>query len=556
MGHGDFTVSNRARILDCRYSRGPLGRGVLEGGNIERQRSLLQHSTESDGAPNEMKTIKSNPSKSSATSKLQPWAMLMFVILAVAVPANAAEVIDIGSRLELFVDHYLIDHLDGSSLELQEPRPGGVAIEFNEPWEGTGAFIPVVIRGPEKYHMYYRGFAKYQKGDPFVVENQCYAESEDGIHWTKPNLGRIEIQWPDRFNLKPTRDNNALFKGQGFIPFWDTRPGIPTSERFKALRAPPRLEVEIGVRAYVSANGLDWKLMRQEAVYAGDRLTMPFWSESEQCYVQIARINDERAGSNIRSLGRSVSPDLFQWTDFEYLDFRDAPPTRKEQFYSCGATAYFRAPHIYLILVARFMPGRQALTDAEVEAAEFPPRSWRDCSDTVLMTSRGNNKIDRTFKEAFIRPGMGPKNWVTRTNYPGRGIVPTGPAEISIYVNRHYGQISNHIERLTLRTDGFVSVNAPYAGGEMLTKLLKFSGRELVLNFATGAAGSIRVEIQDQEGKPIPGFALEDCPEIIGDQIERVVEWRTGSDVGRLAGTPVGLRFVMKEADLYSIQFQ
>jgi hypothetical protein len=77
----------------------------------------------------------------------------------------------------------------------------------------------------------------------------------------------------------------------------------------------------------------------------------------------------------------------------------------------------------------------------------------------------------------------------------------------------------------------------------------------LALNFATSAAGSIRVEIQDLDGKPLPGFALADCPPHFGDTIERVVTWRGGSDVGALAGRPVRLRFALQDADLYAYQF-
>ena len=65
----------------------------------------------------------------------------------------------------------------------------------------------------------------------------------------------------------------------------------------------------------------------------------------------------------------------------------------------------------------------------------------------------------------------------------------------------------------------------------------------------------MRVEIQDAAGTPIPGFTLEDCPEIIGDEIERTVAWKQGPDVGRLAGGRCGCAFVMKDADLYSIGF-
>ena len=76
------------------------------------------------------------------------------------------------------------------------------------------------------------------------------------------------------------------------------------------------------------------------------------------------------------------------------------------------------------------------------------------------------------------------------------------------------------------------------------------------MNFATSTAGSIRVEIQGEDGTPLDGYSLESCPEIYGDAIEEVVAWEGGSDVGKLAGKPVRLRFELKDADLYSVRFR
>jgi hypothetical protein len=126
---------------------------------------------------------------------------------------------------------------------------------------------------------------------------------------------------------------------------------------------------------------------------------------------------------------------------------------------------------------------------------------------------------------------------------------------MSLYVQRNYGQKSAYLERMTLRTDGFTSVHAPYDGGELVTKPLTFTGSRLGINYVTSAAGSVRVEIQNAAGKPIEGFTLAECPEIIGDEIERVVRWKSGSDVSRLAAKPVRLRFLLADGDLYSVRF-
>ncbi len=105
-------------------------------------------------------------------------------------------------------------------------------------------------------------------------------------------------------------------------------------------------------------------------------------------------------------------------------------------------------------------------------------------------------------------------------------MIQTAPDEISLYVSRNYTYPSAHLERMTLRMDGFVSINADYAGGEFITKPLIFQGDNLHLNFATSAAGSLRLEIQDAQGNPLPGFALEESPVILGDKIEQTVSWK------------------------------
>ena len=192
----------------------------------------------------------------------------------------------------------------------------------------------------------------------------------------------------------------------------------------------------------------------------------------------------------------------------------------------------------------------------------FPERKFHEdwqadgLSESVFMSSRDGIRWDRRFMEAFIPMGTDQDNWTDRNMYKGVGVVPTGPAEMSVYYIEHYRRPSVHLRRGTLRIDGFASVNAPYAGGELVTKPLTFEGRELMINYSTSAAGSLRVEIQDAEGRPIEGYALDDCPETYGDEIERVVRWGDTTDVSSLAGRPVRLRFAMKDADLYSLQFR
>ncbi len=82
-----------------------------------------------------------------------------------------------------------------------------------------------------------------------------------------------------------------------------------------------------------------------------------------------------------------------------------------------------------------------------------------------------------------------------------------------------------------IRPDGFVSVQGPYQGGELVTKPFRFTGSKLSINFATSAVGGIFVEMQTPEEKPIEGFLVKDCQEIIGDRIDYNVHWKHGKDV-------------------------
>ena len=164
-------------------------------------------------------------------------------------------------------------------------------------------------------------------------------------------------------------------------------------------------------------------------------------------------------------------------------------------------------------------------------------------SDSIFMTTRGGSHYERTFLEAFIRPGPTPEDWIARDNAPALGVVPANGREMFIYRLSHYAQPSSHMARYRLRADGFISVHAPYGGGELITRPLIFSGNHLELNFETSAAGSMRVEIQDGNGVPQAGYTLAECPEMIGDDVARTITWSGGDKLGKLAGKTVTSAF-------------
>ena len=460
--------------------------------------------------------------------------------------------IALGSRRELFVDHFLIEKMDGVRLMLHRPRDEGPVLRFDKPWEGLFCAYCTVIKDGATYRLYYRGRPTVRPD-----EVTCYAESTDGIHWTKPELGLFEVNGTKQNNVILAQKKGAT---HNFTPFLDTRPDVAAEQRFKAVGG---TQAGGGLWAFVSADGIRWRQLQAEPILPNETLSsfqyfldsqnVAFWSPSEEKYLCYFRVTPD----GIRRIARTESEDFTHWSEPVLMEYRrpggEAP---LEHLYTNQTHPYFRAPQLYLAIAARFMPGRKVLTAEQAKAIGVNPKYFGDTSDAVLMSSRGGKFYDRTFLSAFIRPGIGPQNWVSRTNYPALNVVPTGPHEMSIYVNQDYAQPTAHLRRYAMRLDGFASARAEYEGGELITRPFTFTGGQLTINFATSAAGDIRVEIQDAAGKPLPGFALADAREQLGNEIRRVVSWKNGDDVSSLAGQPIRLQFVMRDADLYSFRFQ
>jgi hypothetical protein len=293
---------------------------------------------------------------------------------------------------------------------------------------------------------------------------------------------------------------------------------------------------------FVSDDGYRWRQWREEAVItdgAFDSQNLAYWDEYRGHYVSFFR--DFRDG--VRTIKRSASDDFITWSDPEWLDFGDTP---LEHFYTNATTSYFRAPHIYLAFPKRFVPERKAV----------PEHASPGVSDGVIMSSRDGLHWDRQFMEAFLRPGRDRNNWTERNNLIAWGILQTAPDELSLYWVENYRHLTCRLRRGTLRLDGFASANAGYAGGEIVTHPLTFEGKELVLNYATSAAGSVRVELQDAGGSPLPGYTLSESKELYGDELEQPMIWNGSTNVAALANQPIRLRMVLRDADVYALRFR
>jgi hypothetical protein len=461
-------------------------------------------------------------------------------LFAIPIPVFAdvePDVVDIGSRRELLVDRHIVGELNGTSLKLHSPQ----LMPPISPPRPHGHYA-TVLRADDKFQFYYRGDTTpgnhWKKGWEQYHEGEVtlYAESRNGIDWTLPKLGIYDDH--PTFPAGNIVLMNEFLVNHNFTPFIDTKPGVPQTERYKALGGlayqPHKEHLEVrsrrgpgGLKAYTSPDGIHWKKLKDEPVVPEewgkyfDSQNYAFWSNSEQAYVCYFR----RFIKGYRGIARTTSKDFINWTPF--VEMQANLPN--EHLYTPCTQPYYRAPHIYIALPTRFMAKRGSATDI------------------LMMSTRGGDRFDREFTQSFIRPGIGNEGWANRANYAAIGIHQTSPTQMSLFLTGG--------RRYSMRIDGFVSVNAPLETSEFITRPLKFAGSTLEINYSTSAAGQVRVEIQDADGKTIPGFSLEDCEPIYGDHIARTVDWKDKPDLGRLAGQPVRLRFEMSDADLYSLKF-
>lgn len=453
---------------------------------------------------------------------------VLFVVVS-GTMAKGAETIALGSRLELFVDDYLVDRVEGNvDWRLHQPEAQEVILVTDAPWEGNTCAYYTIFADDDRYRMYYRGShydTETQKAaHPEVV---CYAESRDGIHWKKPELGIVSYEG--------STQNNIVWDGIGshcFTVFKDTNPECDESLRYKAISR-GRPQAEKGLYVFGSSDGLHWRLLRDGPVIVDgdfDSQNLAFWDSVRGKYVAYHR----KSRDGKRDIMTATSDDYLHWTEPVFLNYAGAP---KEHLYTNAVLAYERAPHIYIGHPTRFLP----------ESQQVAP---------TLMVSRDGLNFRRW--ETPLIPITAPADRDgNRSNYMTWGMLtlPGAEDEVSVFATEaYYTGPDSRVRRFTYRVDGFVSLSAGSEGAAVTSKPLTFTGSSLALNCETEANGQIRVAVLDENGTAIPGFDVSDCEPIKGDHVQATVTWKNG-EVERLAGRPVRLRIELENADLYSMQF-
>lgn len=525
---------------------------------------------------------------------------LFFGLVAQLEAADTGSPINIGSRRELFVDDALVERMGGKAeFRLQHPTPREVVMVHDAAWEGNNSNYHSVFQDGELYRMFYVTGHLAAKGDSLDqrVESFCYAESEDGMHWRKPELGLVEFQGSKANNIIFSRAMAEALDARIGAPavFKDSNPRVAPDARYKMFLSSRH---PLGMLPMKSSDGIHWLPLSNSPVItdgAFDAMNLAFWDSERGEYRAFWRyftagVTQETKWepAGVRAIRTAASKDLIHWENQSNLRYPGSP---EEQLYENGIHPYYRAPHLLIGLPVRYVDranpvyttpaignGRAGPDrirqwpaslrmlpdfDQRTERAALIERLGSSLTEGLFMSSRDGVTF-RRWNEAFLRPGVErPGTWNYGQQFVCWQIVETqsafegAPRELSLYATEgNWRDQGTSLRRYTLRLDGFVSIHAPMSGGELVTKPIRFRGNSLSLNFATSAAGDIRIEIQDAEGKPLSGFALADCDELFGDTVDRIATWKGSSNLSTIAGQTIRLRFVLRDADLFSFQFR
>ena len=506
--------------------------------------------------------------------------------------------IDVGSSKQLFIDERLIESSSGVELVMNRPyQSEGPVLTTDEPWEvesktSLGIYNSVLKEDDGTIRLWHH--ARKNATDGFAQAYVGYAESTDGIHFTKPKLNLIEEDG--------STANNIVIPGKlGGSSVW-LDPNAPPEERYKSQSKVYNPDVSMQFHMHSSPDGIDWRFLRRirlEQRGGWDTQSIIFWDPAIGRYVLYTRHwfakrhGTAEGNENYRTVRRLESDDLIKWEnqrivmwpdDVDLATYETDPPLHSAapekphgrvpvDYYGATVFKYPDANGVYLMLANanwcwydRDMVVTTVRDDLDAVREETQRIHGPSRFDARLSVSRDGVNFQRCGgRGPFLSPGP-EGSFSSRMIWPMPNPILMGD-EVWIYysgTNRDHDGIvdpaaEGHltgIGRAILRLDGFVSADAAYEGGEIVTPIIRFAGSQLEINVDTGGGGSVRVELQDAHRQPLEGYTETDASFICGNSVRMPVCWGKSRDVSELAGKPIRIRFVLRDCKLYAFQFR
>jgi hypothetical protein len=464
----------------------------------------------------------------------------------------------------LFLDPETLASSENVTLKVNPAKDQRLVIVPDKEWEKLMiSFFLTVIDEGDKLRMWY--LTRDIKNRPHVA----YAESVDGLKWTKPNLGV--------FSYNGSTDNNLVNLGKfdGMI-YKDPKAKSPAEKYIHIGNVDlPKDKVKGTVR-FTSPDGLTWKPDPKPLLpFRSDTQNVVFWDSRLGEYALYLRGWDLTPGwsKRIRTVVRATAPRLDQPLsitpsgkgddpkdngDGVYLprivdelpvvlaaDGQDRP---NSDFYNIAAQPYPLDPSWYVGFPS-FFAREKSMIDGKTEVQFVGSRDgvkWNRYDRTPYVTKGAPGS--ETEGMAYICPNIivrGDELWQYGTCYRGRH------GDVGARKKQTDGAIYRYVQRI----DGFVSADFENKPGTIVMKPVTVDGPRLLLNVATHGSGNLRVALLDESGKPIPGFAESDCAAVTGDSLALAVGWKSSGDLTAFKGRKVSLRFSGTDAKLYAFYF-
>jgi len=481
----------------------------------------------------------------------------------------------IGRQKQFFIDDFIVEELQGLERVLHEAsrHPDNPVLWGEHPWELMGTWIyGTVLRDEEagQYRMWYNTNAGPSEGS--LV---CYATSEDGIHWHKPELGIVDFRGSKANNIVwatgywdaycpsliyDPRDPgpNRRYK----LYTWDAQPkgkhpwpGFPTSPVDRAQAC-------AGMWLAVSPDGIHFSPYGEEPLVTeiGDVLPTVY-DEQQERFVSFTKLHDVREGeepSRRRAVGMSTSPDGLHWSTPRLVltpDEEDDAQVRamggeRAEFYGLSGFPY---EGIYLGFLWVF----------HIAGFEIQPGKGRGWDDGPLDIQLAYSRDGETWHRAFSREPIVPTRPVGNFDHSvGAAVNRPFLTDDEIWVYHSGSNVTHGIDfppgymaigLAKFRRDGFVSLGCGPVEGTLLTKPFTLEGEALEFNLDAGR-GYAKAELSRPDGTPIDGFRAEDCDVMTEDRVRYTVSWKGRSDLSALQGQEVRLRVMLRHANLYAFR--
>ena len=459
--------------------------------------------------------------------------------------------IHIGSRRQLFVDDYLLESVRNTKrvMNQAEKSAGNPILRADKPWEGREVRVDAVIF--EEREQLFRMWYSSQAGI-------CLATSKDGVHWDKPILRRVEY--------KGSKENNILPPAQVKTYFFKDLHEPDPAKRYKGLERRGSMSTTMQFDLYYSPDGFHWTACPQNPVIDtsprrgrwGPTVFMG-WDPIREVYaVHMENSLHRWSPAGKRLIGRAESPDMIHWSEAETIIIPDDQDPADMDFY-CMPTISYEDQYIGLL---------------------WTFRTIRTTIVPQIVFSRDGIHYNRSYRQPFIPRGA-KGIFDAAVVYPIDPIV-HGDRILVYYTGGNYrdnttmkalgDKTTFAVGLATTPRDRFVSFEGarfsdeagrkPYS--EVVTRTFSFSGNQLHLNLqanlytGAGVSGSceMRVEILDTTHHVISGFGFSDCDPLNQGGLDRVVSWKGQTDLSKLAGRPIKLRFHFRNASFYAFQFK